>query len=213
MFSKRQDQASGDAQSGGGETAAQTQTSTAPAAPAAPASAKSAGRSGLGFSVIQSDLVIKGAILARGELELHGLVEGDVIARSVVIGPTATIQGDILGEKVSIFGEVRGQVSGHHVHLGAGARYVGDIRQGGLAIDDGAEFEGAVRPLGDEGRTEIAARLEGAAPEPSSLRAALMSAAPDAISEPKPVRAEASGPPASAAASARLRETGVPARR
>ena len=119
-------------------------------------------------SVIQSDLVIQGAILARGELELHGLVEGDVVARSVLIGPSATILGDILGERVSISGAVRGQVSGHHVHLGAGAVYQGEIRRGMIAIDEGAQFDGTVRALDEQDKREIAQRLAAAAPTHSA---------------------------------------------
>lgn len=104
-----------------------------------------AGRSALGRSVILDNLVIKGSVTANGALELHGLVEGDVAAQSVVVGPTATVRGDIVGASVSIDGDVRGTVVGRSVHLGAQARYQGEIRHAKLAIDAGAEFEGAVK--------------------------------------------------------------------
>lgn len=165
MFSKRSDQPD---QADAGTTSAPSGMGVKPTT--------NIGGGQLSRSVIQSDLVIKGAILARGELELNGLVEGDVIARSVVVGPSATILGDILGERVSISGSVQGQVSGHQVHLGAGARYEGNIRRGVLAIDEGAQFEGSVKALDEQGKREIAQRLEAAAPSKDQNRQAVQQA-------------------------------------
>ncbi|MEL6980553.1 MAG: polymer-forming cytoskeletal protein [Pseudomonadota bacterium] len=122
-------------------------------------------RPGVERSVIQPDLVIKGEILARGALELNGLVEGDVVARMVLVGENAVIRGDVIAEQVSISGDVRGEVLGHRVHLGAAARYFGNIRRGELSIDDGAVFEGNVRGLDDGGLRRIADRLDKAAPD------------------------------------------------
>lgn len=140
----------------------QLATATPRSGPAAPTDGSMPSR-----SVIQQDLVIKGAIIALGELELHGLVEGDVVARRVVIGESATIRGDLLGESVTISGDVRGEVAAHSVHLVAGARYFGDIRRGKLSIEEGAMFEGSVRALDDAGARDIEQRLAEASKRPN----------------------------------------------
>ncbi|MEM9725530.1 MAG: polymer-forming cytoskeletal protein [Pseudomonadota bacterium] len=119
-------------------------------------------------SVIQPDLMIKGEVLAQGALELHGRVDGDVLARDVLVCETAQVLGDVVGERVTIAGSVHGKVTGDFVRLLDSAQYRGDIEGGSLAIDDGAVFEGSMRrlqqPIGERLNQHLHAASAGARP-------------------------------------------------
>lgn len=101
-------------------------------------------------TVIQRDMVLKGMILTDGAVELHGVIDGDVCAKSFTLGDAGSLRGDVVAEQVQIAGEGQGRITARQVRLGSGARYQGDILHQRLSIEDGAEFEGAVLRKTDE---------------------------------------------------------------
>lgn len=100
---------------------------------------------GEGPSILAARLRLKGSIAAPGELQIHGVVEGDAQATVLKIGSEGAVQGDVTAETVIVAGVVEGRIFGGRVQLLAGARVSGDIIHQGLAIEAGALFEGVVR--------------------------------------------------------------------
>jgi cytoskeletal protein CcmA (bactofilin family) len=112
-----------------------------------------------GPSIINTDVLIRGSITTKGELQLDGSVEGDVRARKLMVG--GSIKGDVSAEEVvTVRGEVQGRIRGKRVELIAGCRVQGDILHAQLSIEPGAQFEGQVRYVQDP----LAA--DGGAPKP-----------------------------------------------
>lgn len=101
-------------------------------------------------TVIQRDLVVTGAVMTDGMVELHGKLTGDLFAKRVLIGPGALLKGDIVAENVEVAGEIDGRVTARLVRLAPTARIKGAILHQRLSIDDGAEFEGNVLRKTDE---------------------------------------------------------------
>ena len=95
-------------------------------------------------TVIQRDLKITGAVMTDGVVELNGSLNGDLYAKRVLVGPGATMTGDIVSEMVEVAGTVDGRVTARMVRLAGSARIKGAILHQRLSIDDGAEFEGSV---------------------------------------------------------------------
>ncbi len=133
----------------------QTNPAPAPAAPEAPAPAaasperpeypvKSPARPSAP-SILSSDLTVTGNIRTEGDIQIEGTVEGDIRAHQLVIGETATIRGEIVGDEVVVNGRVVGRVRGLKVRLSASARVEGDIIHKTIAIESGAHFEGSVQ--------------------------------------------------------------------
>ena len=129
----------------------------APAAPnlmSAPASnaAKRPGRSA-GPSIISGDLNVTGALVSNGDIQIDGLVEGDVRSIGLVVGEKAEIRGEILAEDVTVRGKVIGRIRARKVQLSATAHVEGDILHEAFAVESGAFFEGNCRhsdnPLDD----------------------------------------------------------------
>ncbi|MET0545206.1 MAG: polymer-forming cytoskeletal protein [Caulobacterales bacterium] len=112
-----------------------------------------------GPSIINSDVLIRGSVSTKGELQLDGSVEGDVRARKLTVG--GSIKGDVIGEEVvTVRGEVQGRIRGRRVELIAGSRVQGDVIHAQLSIEPGAQFEGQVRyvqdPLADAPKPQLA---------------------------------------------------------
>lgn len=130
----------------------QTPPSTGPEAPAAPAPsfdrtdapATTPARRNAP-SILSPDLTVVGNIRTEGDIQIEGTVEGDIRAHQLVIGESATIRGEIVGDEVVVNGRVVGRVRGLKVRLSASARVEGDIIHKTIAIESGAHFEGSVQ--------------------------------------------------------------------
>ncbi len=96
-------------------------------------------------SILSADLKIKGNIFSSGDVQLDGKLDGNIFSHAVTIGESAHIRGEVAGEIVTIRGIVDGTVRAHQVHLCSGSRTTGDIYHEVLAIESGAELNGAVK--------------------------------------------------------------------
>ena len=105
-------------------------------------------------------MIVTGNIRTDGDIQIEGKVEGDVRARQLTVGETATINGEIMGDEIIVNGRVVGRVRGLKVRLSAAARVEGDIIHKTIAIESGAHFEGSVQrqddPLADGATKKLA---------------------------------------------------------
>ena len=111
-------------------------------------------------SVIGADLTITGNLICKGEVQVDGIVEGDIQGSNVVIGENATVTGSISGEEVIIRGHVIGSVRGRRVMLQTTSQVEGDIFHQSLSIEQGALFEGKSRRTKEDPRTLAAPKSE-----------------------------------------------------
>ena len=98
-------------------------------------------------SVISPDLEVLGDLKSAGDIQVEGRVKGDIRSRSVSVMNGAVIEGSLYADSVNISGTVNGQVEAPQVSIFKTARVKGDIIHGTLAIESGAQFEGACRRL------------------------------------------------------------------
>ena len=92
-------------------------------------------------SYISEEMRITGLISASKQIILLGQVDGNIDAVAVHIRSTATVNGDINAQKVTVDGTVCGIVTADKVHLSASAILSGEVRSKGLEIDEGAKIE------------------------------------------------------------------------
>ncbi len=114
-----------------------------------------------GASVLSSDLKIAGNVKTSGDIQVEGVVEGDIRAHMLTVGESATIKGEIVADDIVVNGRVIGRVRGLKVRLTSTARVEGDIIHKTIAIESGAHFEGSVQrqedPLSSGTPKQIAA--------------------------------------------------------
>ena len=101
-------------------------------------------------SLISADLKIAGDLISAGDLQIDGVVEGDIRSRLLTIGEGARISGSISSETVRVCGTVSGQINANSVILTKTAKVSGDIVHETLSMEAGAYFEGQVRRLGSQ---------------------------------------------------------------
>jgi cytoskeletal protein CcmA (bactofilin family) len=100
-------------------------------------------------SVIGEDLTITGNVTSKGEIQVDGIIEGDVNCGSLLLGDKSQITGGVIAEDVVVRGRVIGSIQGLRVTLQAQSHVEGDIYHQSLAIEQGAYFEGKSRRSDD----------------------------------------------------------------
>lgn len=94
------------------------------------------------FSVIGSDVTIKGDISASADLHVDGTIEGDIACASLVQGETSQISGGITAENARLAGKVAGSIRARELVILRSAQIEGDVHYEALTIEQGAQVEG-----------------------------------------------------------------------
>jgi cytoskeletal protein CcmA (bactofilin family) len=120
-------------------------------------------------SIVSGDMRMVGDLTSQGEIQIDGAVEGDVRAKSLLIGETADVRGEIFADSIVVHGRVTGQIKARSVHLAKKAHVVGDILHEDLSIETGAYLEGHCKwlPAKKEAETVAGRLVKEAAPVPS----------------------------------------------
>ncbi|MEO5586480.1 MAG: polymer-forming cytoskeletal protein [Novosphingobium sp.] len=98
--------------------------------------------SGGTFSVLGTDVTIKGDISASADLHVDGRVEGDITCSSLVQGQASEVIGAIRAESARLSGTVRGSITASELVILKTARIEGDVFYDALTIEQGAEVDG-----------------------------------------------------------------------
>ena len=109
--------------------------------PASPPVARPASN-GSTFSIIGSDVVIKGDISATVDLHVDGRIEGDIQCASLVQGEGSHIEGGITAETARLAGTVSGSITARELVVLRSAKINGDVHYDALTIEQGAQVEG-----------------------------------------------------------------------
>jgi cytoskeletal protein CcmA (bactofilin family) len=97
-----------------------------------------------GDTVIGSEAYFQGTLTAKGSLRVDGRIDGSIVdAKTVTVGKSGKVKGDISCEICYVRGEVRGNIVAlEHVEVLSGARVDGDIRAPKMMLEEGCVFNG-----------------------------------------------------------------------
>ena len=120
-------------------------------------------------SIIGTDVRIVGNVTTAGELQLDGIVEGDINCGALTMGEHGTLTGSLSADKVIIRGRVDGKIRGRSVRLEKSSKVSGDVWHESLAIEAGAHVEGKFIHA-DNPMSSVKKKPEGTqiAPKPAS---------------------------------------------
>lgn len=93
-------------------------------------------------SLISSDIAIEGDLSGDGELQIDGVVRGDVRVGRLTVGETGHVEGGVHAEVVEVRGRIVGAITAKQVRLYGTAYVDGDITHEQLAMETGAFFQG-----------------------------------------------------------------------
>ena len=119
-------------------------------------------------SLISENLVIEGGVTGEGEVQIDGVVRGDVRVGKLTVGETGHIEGSVFAEAVEARGRIIGGITAKQVRLYGTAYVDGDITHEQLAMETGAFFQGRSlkfqRPAAPAQQAAIAAPAPGGPP-------------------------------------------------
>lgn len=96
-------------------------------------------------SVLNTGIIVKGSLSGEGEINIDGIVDGDVKADTIIVGLNGKIIGTIRADRVEIYGALEGKIIATDVFLAETARVVGNIHHQSLSMEPGAFVEGDFR--------------------------------------------------------------------
>ncbi len=120
---------------------------------------------GATFSVVGSDVTIKGNVSAGADLHIDGRIEGDIRCASLVQGESSAILGAVVAQTARLAGQVVGSITAQELVILKTARIEGDVHYDTLTIEQGAQVDGRVapnlsEPVTGEGATGTGAPLD-----------------------------------------------------
>lgn len=92
-------------------------------------------------------VVVEGNLTSSEDMTVAGQVEGDVTVRehTLVVGPRATIRGNVLAQSVAVHGTVIGAITAtQRLEVGETARVDGDLRAPRMTVAEGARLNSRV---------------------------------------------------------------------
>lgn len=104
-------------------------------------------------SIISRNLHIVGDLKTDGEIQIDGIVEGNVSGHSLTIGDDAKVIGEVVADIVVIRGTVLGPVRAHTIEIAATAKVVGELWHESLSLATGAQVDCKICRVA-EGRAE-----------------------------------------------------------
>lgn len=116
------------------------------------------------FSVIGSDVTIRGDIAASTELHVDGSIEGDIACASLVQGETSTIKGAVKAETARLAGKVDGSIDARELVILRTATITGDVHYDALTIEQGAAVDGRFAPRSNGKTAPVAITRDEATP-------------------------------------------------
>ena len=118
-------------------------------------------------SIIGTDLTVTGNVISKGEVQVDGVIQGDINCKSLIVGEKAQITGGIVAEDVVVRGRVNGSIRGIRVTLQSTSQVDGDVFHKSIAIEQGAYFEGKSRrsedPISSAPKIDVSAAANGSA--------------------------------------------------
>jgi len=126
------------------------------------------------FSVIGTDVVIKGDISASADLHVDGTIEGDIKCASLVQGESSVISGSVVAETARLSGKVDGSITARELTILKSATIEGDVHYDALTIEQGAQVDGRFAPNSQRQAAAAPKQIEtkAATPEQTKLEIA-----------------------------------------
>jgi cytoskeletal protein CcmA (bactofilin family) len=107
-------------------------------------------------SIVSSDLTIEGNLNSAGEIQVDGVVHGDIRCKALIVGVKGSVTGEVTAQTVRMHGAVKGMIRAKSVFLASTARMSGDVEHESLAIEPGAYMEGHCKRITETVMTPVA---------------------------------------------------------
>ncbi len=115
-------------------------------------------------TLIDADMTVHGNLKSPGDLQVEGIVIGDIETNRLVIAEDGRVSGNVTAQNIRVCGVLNGTVRGAMVTLTATARVRGDVHHELLSIETGGQLEGHCRRLVTEPDSDPRAPFSAGSP-------------------------------------------------
>ena len=98
-------------------------------------------------SIISEDTEFKGNIRTSGEIQIDGLLNGNVKAKQIVIGINGKVRGNIIANFLRICGKIEGEIRAETMEVVSSASVKGNGFKKNISIETGAKITGNINEL------------------------------------------------------------------
>ena len=100
------------------------------------------------ISVIGAGLVVNGDVVGDGILQVNGRVNGNIIARDVIIGEKGVVSGNISAFNIRLFGKIlSGKIVAEEVFVSSNSAIHADVDHARIGIEPGALVNGLCKQV------------------------------------------------------------------
>ena len=101
-----------------------------------------------GRSYVGETLQLEGDLRTSGNLDIAGLVNGNVYVSEVTVTETGSIRGSVEATKIEINGHIQGKIIADAIVIGRNAVIKGDVYfKNTLKTEEGADIDGYIKRI------------------------------------------------------------------
>ena len=101
-----------------------------------------------GRSYVGETLQLEGDLRTSGNLDIAGLVNGNVYVSEVTVTETGSVRGSVEASKIEINGHIQGKITADAIVIGRNAVIKGDVYfKNTLKTEEGADIDGYIKRI------------------------------------------------------------------
>ena len=109
-------------------------------------------------SIISEGSEFKGNIKTSGEIQIDGVLNGNVRAKQVVVGITGNVRGNVTANFLRICGKIEGEIRAETLEIVSSASVKGNVYKKTISMEAGSKIIGNINEL--EGATAKIFRIQ-----------------------------------------------------
>ena len=109
-------------------------------------------------SIISEGSEFKGNIKTSGEIQIDGVLNGNVRAKQVVVGINGNVHGNITANFLRICGKIEGEIRAETLEIVSSASVKGNVYKKTISMEAGSKIVGNINEL--EGATAKIFRIQ-----------------------------------------------------
>ena len=113
-------------------------------------------------SIISEGSEFKGNIKTSGEIQIDGVLNGNVRAKQIVVGVNGNVRGNVTANFLRICGKIEGEIRAETLEIVSSATVKGNVFKKTISIESGSKVIGNINEL--ESTTAKIFRLQRKSP-------------------------------------------------
>ena len=98
-------------------------------------------------SIISEGSEFKGNIKTSGEIQIDGVLNGNVRAKQIVVGVNGNVRGNVTANFLRICGKIEGEIRAETLEIVSSATVKGNVFKKTISIESGSKVTGNINEL------------------------------------------------------------------